>query len=64
MRVSHQWLLAAKTRKSLAKTLVSFIRKNHSYELPEIVIAPIEGGLAGYLEWVEKETAEPKCSRS
>lgn len=33
------------------------IRKRHPYALPEIVAWPIEQGLAGYLRWVEQETA-------
>ena len=33
------------------------IRKRHPYSLPEIVAWPIELGLAGYLRWVEEETA-------
>ena len=33
------------------------IRKRHPYSLPEIVAWPIALGLAGYLRWVEEETA-------
>jgi periplasmic divalent cation tolerance protein len=33
------------------------IHKRHPYSLPEIVAWPIERGLAGYLRWVEDETA-------
>jgi periplasmic divalent cation tolerance protein len=35
------------------------IRKRHPYSLPEIVAWPVERGLAGYLRWVEQETAKP-----
>jgi len=37
--------------------LEAAIRKRHPYAVPEIVAWPIEQGLAGYLRWVEQETA-------
>ncbi len=53
---AREHLLLAKTRASLAGKLILFVRKNHSYELPEIVVLPIAGGLKEYLNWIEKET--------
>lgn len=53
-------LLLAKTTHSGANRLIDFIRKKHSYELPEITIQPISGGLAGYLNWIETETSITK----
>ncbi len=57
-------LLVAKTRASAANRLVAYIRKNHSYELPEITIVPIKGGLAGYLAWIDAETKETGRTRA
>jgi periplasmic divalent cation tolerance protein len=37
--------------------LIVVVREAHSYETPEIVAVPIEGGLAGYLDWITEETA-------
>ena len=51
-----EYLLLAKTRSDLADDLVAFIRSNHSYELPEIVVLPIAGGLPAYLDWIADET--------
>lgn len=51
-------LLLMKTRVALAGKVTAFIRTHHSYELPEITVTPIAGGLAGYLEWIRKETRE------
>ena len=51
-----EFLLLAKTRAALAERLTAFIREAHSYELPEIVVTPIVGGLAPYLEWIRSET--------
>ncbi|MEI6807460.1 MAG: divalent-cation tolerance protein CutA [bacterium] len=53
-------LLLAKTTRSGADRLIGFIRKNHSYELPEITVQPISGGLAGYLDWIDTETSVAK----
>jgi len=55
---ANEYLLISKTRVSLADRLVSFIRKNHSYEVPEIVITPVTGGLKEYLSWIDKETGK------
>jgi periplasmic divalent cation tolerance protein len=51
-----EFLLMAKTRASLAGSLAAFVRGRHSYELPEIVVTPIVGGLAPYLQWIRDET--------
>jgi periplasmic divalent cation tolerance protein len=56
---SAEFLLLAKTRAARSADLIAFIKENHSYEVPEIVVAPITGGLPPYLDWIEKETKEP-----
>ena len=53
---SKEFLLIAKTRKALAGKLSDFIRANHSYELPEITVMQITGGLKAYLGWISDET--------
>lgn len=55
MESASEFLLLAKTRRLLERRLVSFIRKNHSYELPEITVWTISSGLTGYLQWVCRE---------
>ena len=54
---SDEILLLAKTSTDRAQQLVSFIRDQHGYELPEIVVTPVEGGLEAYLAWVAEESA-------
>lgn len=53
---ADEYVLFAKTPASLADSLVAFIGKRHSYELPEITIMPITGGLKEYMNWIAKET--------
>ncbi len=49
-------LLLIKTRKSLYSRLESRLLALHPYELPELVAVPLEGGLAGYLQWIQDNT--------
>jgi periplasmic divalent cation tolerance protein len=52
-----EWLCIIKTIRERYPAVESTIRANHSYEVPEIVTCPIEGGSEPYLEWLRKETA-------
>jgi len=49
-------LLIKSTRERYIE-LEDAIRKRHPHSLPEILAWPIEQGLAGYLQWIEDETA-------
>lgn len=46
-----------KTRASLAGPLAEAVRAGHPYETPAIVTIPVDGGDAGYLAWINAETA-------
>lgn len=45
-------LLLVKTLEEKFEALSEFIRKNHSYDVPEIVALRAEDVSAGYLEWM------------
>ena len=47
-----------KTKRSLYPQVEAAIRAHHPYEMPEIVLLPIESGLAPYLKWIDEETIE------
>jgi len=53
---AREYLLLAKTPARRAAALIRFIRANHPYELPEITVMPVTGGLPAYLQWVTAET--------
>lgn len=55
---ASEYLILSKTRAALADKLTAFIRKNHSYEVPEIIVTSIRGGLKEYLAWIDKETRD------
>jgi periplasmic divalent cation tolerance protein len=52
---AREYLVAAKTSRSAAGKLVAFIRKHHSYELPEIIVTEVRAD-RGYTGWVARET--------
>jgi periplasmic divalent cation tolerance protein len=49
-------LLLIKTTADRADAAVTAIRKIHPYDLPEIILLPVVGGLAEYMNWVNAET--------
>ena len=49
-------LLVAKIKTSLFKDLEKAVKKLHSYDVPEIILLPIEEGSNTYLQWIEKVT--------
>jgi periplasmic divalent cation tolerance protein len=51
-------LLLVKTTADRAESAVDAIRKMHPYDLPEIIVLPVVGGLAEYMSWIEGETRE------
>ena len=58
VRQDEEYLVLVKTVRGRLDDLVRLVRKVHSYEMPEVVAVPIDGGLADYLTWVTDETRE------
>ncbi|NTV47681.1 MAG: divalent-cation tolerance protein CutA [Chlorobiales bacterium] len=56
--VSHdlEVKLSIKTRHELYDELEAFIKKNHSYQVPEIIEIPIYSGSKAYLNWIDGAT--------
>ncbi|MEK6746209.1 MAG: divalent-cation tolerance protein CutA [Pseudomonadota bacterium] len=50
-------ILFAKTTDKQAQKAASRIKELHSYELPCVLILPVESGLPEFMEWVETETS-------
>ncbi len=50
--------LLIKTRRELYPELEAFIKANHSYQVPEIIMVAIEDGLGAYLDWVDDNTRD------
>ena len=64
IRCEPEVLLLIKTARDRAEAAVNAIRKVHPYELPEIIMLPIVGGLADYLSWIDLETREIGTERA
>ena len=57
MREEEEVLLILKTSESRAASLVARVAELHSYDVPEILTLPVEGGSEAYLRWVKDYTS-------
>ena len=48
-----------KSRQDLYEALEKAIRQAHPYEVPEILAVPVVQGSQDYLEWMDRELAQP-----
>lgn len=56
IRADAEVLLLMKTRRGLLPRLKERLPALHPYEVPELVVAPVEDGLQPYCRWVLDET--------
>lgn len=54
---AREWQCLAKTTRAAYEAVEAAIREVHSYDEPEIIATPILAGSAGYLAWVEENSA-------
>src|SRR5271166_4419703 len=52
VETATEWLLLIKTTADACQGLRQALSELHSYELPECIEIPIEGGSAAYLKWI------------
>ncbi|RLG51127.1 MAG: divalent-cation tolerance protein CutA [Thermoproteota archaeon] len=55
MEEADEWLCLAKSSREKLSELVRAVKEVHSYEVPEVIAAPVVGGLSSYIRWVEEE---------
>ena len=53
----NEFVLIAKTVDDNIEKTIQRIKDLHSYELPDIIVLPIIGGLKEYLDYIVNETA-------
>ena len=53
---SAEVMLVVKTHAALLDELITLVKQNHPYNVPEIIALPIIGGNPDYLAWLESET--------
>ena len=56
LELSDESLLLIKSTQENYTAVETALRAEHPYELPEILAVPVEQGLQGYLDWVERCT--------
>ncbi|MGH3903201.1 MAG: divalent-cation tolerance protein CutA [Pseudonocardiaceae bacterium] len=56
VQIDQEWRVEVKTAADRVPALTDFIKTNHSYDVPEIIVTPITGGSAEYLSWLVEET--------
>ena len=54
----REFLLIIKSQRVVFKEVVSCIRENHPYEVPEIIAVPVIEGFSDYLKWIEENTTK------
>lgn len=54
---ASETVLIAKTSASRAEDCIGFIRARHTYDVPAILVLPVIGGSADYLEWLRAGVA-------
>jgi periplasmic divalent cation tolerance protein len=54
IETNAECLLLIKTRRGRFEELRKCIESLHSYEVPEIIAAPVVEGAANYLNWIEQ----------
>jgi periplasmic divalent cation tolerance protein len=52
----NECIIIAKTTDINVKKVIQRIKTLHTYELPDIIVLPIIGGLKEYLEYITNET--------
>ena len=53
----EECIIFAKTTDKNVKKTIQRIKSLHSYELPDIIVIPIIGGLKEYLDYITNETS-------
>ena len=51
-------VLLIKSQRKRSEALAARIKDLHPYELPEVLVLPVSGGSAPYLDWIATETRE------
>ncbi|MGH3521092.1 MAG: divalent-cation tolerance protein CutA [Haloechinothrix sp.] len=56
VQTEPEWRVEIKTAADRVAALTDHIKTNHTYDVPEIIATPIQGGSSEYLAWIVDET--------
>ena len=60
MEVADETVLLMKSTAKAQERLQEVIRKEHEYEVPEVIAVPIVAGLPAYLQWLVDSVEKPE----
>jgi periplasmic divalent cation tolerance protein len=60
VETATEWQVWLKTSGTRVEPLISLIKQEHRYDVPEIIASPITSGNPGYLQWIIDETAQQR----
>ena len=52
---ADEWLCVVKTTRRHVQAALAYIRAQHPYECPEILVTEVAGGHADYLQWLRDQ---------
>jgi len=52
VQTDQEWRIEIKTASARVADLTDYIKEHHSYDVPEIIAVPIQGGSVDYLAWL------------
>ena len=57
VETDREVVMIIKTRAALAVAVFAAVKAGHPYQTPALLVVPVEGGSADYLDWIETSTA-------
>ncbi|MFE3555910.1 divalent-cation tolerance protein CutA [Streptomyces sp. NPDC059193] len=57
VETATEWRISYKTTRDRLPALAAWVTQEHSYDVPEWIVLPVEGGSGAYLSWVAEETS-------
>ncbi|MEV7084986.1 divalent-cation tolerance protein CutA [Streptomyces sp. NPDC093085] len=58
VRTEREWRISYKTTRARLPYLTAWVKDAHSYDVPEWIVLPVDGGSEEYLAWVAEESTE------
>jgi periplasmic divalent cation tolerance protein len=55
VEVSDEVILVAKTTLARADELVAMVRAEHGYQVPCVLLLPVDGGNPAFLDWISRQ---------
>lgn len=50
----REYLAVVKTTETEVPGIIDLVKREHSYQLPEIIFMPVDAGSGEYLDWIDR----------